>query len=269
MSEPAARTDNLKSVKELIAENPSIDNTQVFNKLREIQMSLWAKITGRFPDLKLHESTLKYQPYQSLDGSAKGELCGFTSSEVEWAVCSWVGNPSQSFCNMHITIWMKPDTYLPHLAFACGTFPVFFFLLDYVPRVEPTVHPDYMMKYYDPVNATFLQMQQDKRFMPFVSQSTFVRFAVTPTGLNFISPPNTEGTIERFEELANEHFDRWLGWSKAADKVPDDKRSEMAQRDLAIRRNTAELDPANAVVERIYGKELTDGLVKGLWGGER
>ncbi|NJM53750.1 MAG: red chlorophyll catabolite reductase, partial [Blastocatellia bacterium] len=89
------------------------------------------------------------------DGSAKGDLKGFTSDEIEWGVCSWVGNPKLSFCNLHITIWMKEHTYLPHLAFACGTFPVFFFLLDYIPRVEPTVHPDYMQKYLEPANERF------------------------------------------------------------------------------------------------------------------
>nr|MCU0240427.1 hypothetical protein [Pyrinomonadaceae bacterium] len=223
----------------------------------------------RFPDLQLHDSTKQFQPYQSLDGNAKGDLKGFTSSEIEWGVCSWVGNPKLSFCNLHITLWMKSDTYLPHLAFACGTFPVFFFLLDYIPRVEPTVHPDYMQKYCEPANQTFLQMQEDKRFMPFISQSTFVRFAVSPIGLNFISPPNTPGTVDKFEELANAHFDRWLNWSNEKDEVPNEKRSEIAFRDLAIRRNTAELDPANIVVEKIYGKELVDGLVKGLWGGDR
>lgn len=266
MSETANKTDNLKSVKELIAEQPMVDNTEVFERLRSIQNKLWGKITNRFPDLTMHESTRQFQPYQSLDGSAKGDLKGFTSSEIEWGVCSWVGNPKLSFCNLHITLWMKEHTYLPHLAFACGTFPVFFFLLDYIPRVEPTVHPEYMQKYLEPANTTFLQMQQDKRFMPFISQSAFVRFAVSAIGLNFISPPNTEGTVERFDQLANAHFDRWLDWSKETDEVPAEKRAEIAYRDLAIRRNTAELDPANVVVEKIYGKELVDGLVKGLWG---
>lgn len=269
MSETAAKTDNLKSVRELIAETPNFDNTETFQKLRGIQDKLWAKIENRFPDLSLHDSTKKFQPYQSLDGSAKGDLKGFTSSEVDWAVCSWVGNPKLSFCNLHITIWMKEHTYLPHLALACGTFPVFFFLLDYIPRFEPTVHPEYMQKYCEPANQTFLQMQDDKRFMPFISQSTFVRFAVSAVGINVISPPNTEGTVDKFEELATAHFDRWLEWSKTPDAVPAEKQAEIAFRDLAIRRNTAELDPANVVVEKIYGKELTDGLVKGLWGGEK
>jgi hypothetical protein len=269
MSETATRTDNLKSVRELIAETPNFDNTETFERLRKIQDKLWSKITNRFPDLTMHESTLQFQPYHSLDGSAEGNLEGYTSKEVDWAVCSWVGNPKLSFCNLHITIWMKEHSYLPHLALACGTFPVFFFLLDYIPRVEPTVYPEYMKKYCEPANAAFLEMQADKRFMPFISQSTFVRFAVSGIGINVITPPNTDGTADKFEELANAHFDRWLDWSKNPDVVPSEKQAEIAFRDRAIRRNTAELDPANVVVEKIYGKELMDGLVKGLWGGDR
>lgn len=269
MSESATRTDNLKSVIELVSERPAVDNTDVFENLKTIQSNLWAKITNRFTDLVLDDSTKQFQPYQSLDGDAKGVLSGYTSSEIDWAVCSWVGNPKMSFCNLHITVWMKPDSYLPHLAFACGTFPVFFFLLDYIPRVEPVVHPEYMEKYLAPSNERYLQMQNDKRFMPFISQSAFVRFAVSAIGMNFISPPNTDGTVEKFDELANEHFDRWLDWSKIPDVVPPEERAEIAARDLAIRRNTAELDPANVLVEKIYGKELTDALINGLWGGER
>ncbi len=269
MSKTENRDDNLKSVVELIAERPMVDNSDVFEQLKSIQSSLWAKITNRFPDLKLHDSTKQFQPYQSLDGSAKGDLKGFTSSEIEWAVCSWVGNPKMSFCNLHITIWMKPDSYLPHLGFACGTFPVFFFFLDYIQRAEPKVNPTYIEKYMQPANERFLQLNADKRFMPFVSQSIFVREAVSSIGLNFISPPNTEGTIETFAEAADEYFERWLDWSKNPEAVPEEKRAEIASRDLAIRRNTAELDPANVLVEKIYGKDLTDALVKGLWGGGR
>jgi hypothetical protein len=269
MSETAARPDNLKSVKELIAERPAVDNTEVFQQLRAIQSNLWARITARFPDLTMDDSTREFQPYHSLDKSAKGELAGYTSREVDWAVCSWVGNPQQSFCNMHITVWMKPHTRLPHLAFACGTFPVFFFLLDYIPRVEPTLEPAYLQKYLEPANARYLEMQKDKRFMPFISQSVFVRCAVSSIGLNFIAPPGAPGAVETFAQLADEHFTRWLDWSNQADGAPPEQQAAIAARDLAIRRNTAELDPANIVVEKIYGKELVDKLVKGLWGGDR
>ena len=269
MGETGTKKDNLKSVKELINERPDVDNTRVFEQLRSIQDKLWSKIEKRFPDLHMDESTREIQPYHSLDGSAHGNLAGFTGKEVDWGVCSWVGNPALSFCNLHITIWMRSHTYLPHLAFACGTFPVFFFLLDYIPRVEPTVHPEYMNKYMEPANERFLSLNDDERFSPFISQSVFVRSAVSSIGYNFISPPGTPGTVETFDEVSGEFFDRWLKWSEEDDDVPESDRSALGERDLAIRRNTAELDPANVVVEKMYGKELTDRLVRGLWGGDR
>lgn len=269
MSESAAKKDNLKSVKELIAERPDVDNTEVFEQLRAIQDKLWAKIEKRFPEMQMDESTVPLQPYHSLDNSAHGSLAGFSSNEVDWAVNSWVGNPALSFCNMHITIWMKSHTYLPHLAFACGTFPVFFFLLDYIPRVEPTVYPEYMNKYMEPANESFLKLNDDERFSPFISQNVFVRSAVSSIGYNFISPPGTPETVETFDEVATEFFDRWLNWSENEDNVPENRQKELAKRDLTIRRNTAELDPANVVVEKMYGKDLTQTLVRGLWGGDR
>ena len=262
------RKSNLKSVKELIAENPNVDNSAVFAQLRAIQDALWAKITARFA-LTMDASTLPHQPYHSLDGNAEGNLCGYTGPEVDWAVCSWVGNPALSFCNMHITLWMGPQTKVPHLAFAFGTFPVVFFLMDYVPRTDVRVEPDYLDQYMIPANEKYLALQNDQRLMPYISQSVFVRAAVSPIGLNFISPPGTPGVIELIEEAAHEHLDRWLRWVDEAAPVPEAERAALAARDLAIRRNVADRDPANVVVERAYGKELTDALVRGLWGGDR
>jgi hypothetical protein len=268
MSSPDDRKANLKSVKELIAESPNVDNTAVFEQLRAIQDALWAKITGRF-DLTMDPSTLPHQPYYSLDRNAMGNLCGYTGPEVDWAVCSWVGNPKLSFCNMHITLWMGPQTRLPHLAFAFGTFPVVFFLMDYIPRVDVRVEPEYLDRYLAPANERYLALQNDKRLMPFISQSTFVRAAVSAVGYNFISPPGTPGVLELIDETAHEFLDRWLSWVDAAEAAPESERAALAARDLAIRRNNAERDPANVVVERAYGKDLTDALVRGLWGGDR
>ena len=45
---PDNRSDNLKSVRELIAERPDLNNTDTFLELRAIQDELWAKIAARF-----------------------------------------------------------------------------------------------------------------------------------------------------------------------------------------------------------------------------
>ena len=40
-------------------------------------------------------------------------------------------------------------------------------------------------------------------------------------------------------------------------------------RDLAVRRNVADRDPANAMGVRFFGEEMTERLVRSLWGGDR
>jgi hypothetical protein len=263
-----ARKDNLKSVRELIAERPDVDITDLFERMRGLEDALWEKLTRRLT-LEMDASTASLQPYTSLDGAARGWLAGYSGGEIDWAVKTWIGNPSRSFCNLHITVWLGPATRTPHLAIAMGAFPVTFFLLDYIPRVDVRLEPDYLHRYLGPVNERFLELQKDQRLMPFISQSLFVRAAVSPIGLNFISQPGTQEVFELLERLAHEHVDRWLPWLDEAAPVPEAERAQLAANDLALRRNVAELDPANIVVEKLYGKELTDRLVRGLWGGDR
>jgi hypothetical protein len=268
MEAPAATADNLKSVKQLIEERPDIDNTAVFARLREIQDALWAKVTNRF-ELEVDAGTLPLQPYQSLNGEAKGWLSAFTGPEMDWAVRSWIGNPARSFCNLHITLWLGPQIRVPHLTIACGTFPVVFFYLDYTARVDLRLQPEYLDRYHQAANERFLELQSDKRITPFISRSAFVRDVVSCVGLNFIAQPGTEGVVELFEENAHEMLDRWLGWVDEAEPVPPEERAALAAMDLTLRRNFAERDPANNVGEALFGKEMTEKLVRGLWGGDR
>jgi hypothetical protein len=268
MNEAPTRQDNLKSVQELIAERPALDNTATFLELRTIQDEIWTRITARFA-LERDASTLDFESYTSPDGAATGTLQGFTGPEVDWAIKAWIGNPARSFCNLHITLWLGPNTRVPHLGLACGTFPVIFMFLDYLPRVDVRLQPEYLDQYLQPVNERFMQMQADARMKPFISQNVFVRAAVSPVGLNFIAPPNTEGVVEQFRNNAHEMVDRWLGWVDEAEPVPEAERAALAANDLTLRRNIAERDPANVVAETIYGKEMTDRLVRGLWGGDR
>ena len=73
---------------------------------------------------------------------------------------------------------------------------------------------------------------------------------------------------------------RWASWptgastsgcggSTTADPVPPERRAQLAADDLARRRNIAERDPANVMSVRFFGQELSDRLVRTLWGGDR
>ena len=54
-----------------------------------------------------------------------------------------------------------------------------------------------------------------------------------------------------------------------AEPVPQARREKLAADDLARRRNIAERDPANVMAVRFFGQEMTDRLVRALWGGDR
>ena len=260
--------DRFGTVADLIAAQPAVDNTAVFQELRQIHEDLFATIQKRFA-LTMDESSRRFQPYASKDGNATGSLHAYTAPGVDWLIHSWIGNPKLSFCNMHLTLWLGPETWAPHLAFAFGTFPVTFFLMDLVPRKDITLDPAYLKKYVEPMNPHYLRLRNDPRIGLFVSQSAFVRAAVSPTGLNFIAQPGTEGVLELIRVESRRVLDTWLGFLDEAAPVPMEERAALHERDITYRRNAAELDPANVVVENIYGVDLARALVRALWGGDR
>ena len=50
--------------------------------------------------------------------------------------------------------------------------------------------------------------------------------------------------------------------------MPEDTRDSLAARDLFLRRTSAERDPGNPMVVRMFGEELTNKLIRALWGGD-
>lgn len=47
-----------------------------------------------------------------------------------------------------------------------------------------------------------------------------------------------------------------------------DRQAMLAERDLLMRRITAERDPGNALAEKIFGAELANQLIRSLWSKE-
>ena len=80
--------------------------------------------------------------------------------------------------------------------------------------------------------------------------------------------PNDE-TVALIRETAHEMMDRWLGWFDDAEEVPEAERAALSARDLNIRQTVCDRDPANAIADKLFGKEMAGDLVKTLWGGNR
>jgi hypothetical protein len=243
-----------------------VDNKYVFEQLWGITCELRQKIETRF-ELHPQTSTQDLQEYSSQDGNLKGSLNTFKGEEIDWLVHSWLGNPGKSnFNTMRLTTWLSSHVQVPHLAFEFGTLPNIFFYIDYIPRTDLYTNLEYVKHYYEPVNETFLKLQSNPDLTPFVSQSAYIRSFQSPASLCYTCLPNDD-SLNLIRTVADETILRWLKWVDEATSVPENIRTSLTDRDLFIRRKSAENDPGNKMAEQILGTELTDKLVKALWGG--
>ncbi len=256
-----------QSVEELVTAQPDIDNSAVFEQLTSLFAELRQKVESRL-ELIHDPSCADITPYHNLQGDVTGSVSNFSGPEVDWAVSSWMGTPESSFTNLHLTVWLGPQTRVPHLWLAMGTIPKLFVYLDFGPRADLAANIDYLQRYYEPDNELYLDLYNDARFTPFISRSIEVRSFISPIGTCATAEP-TEDAIATAGAAAHRMVDRWLGWLESPETVPEELQAELAERDLYIRRQIAETDPANRLAERLLGKPLTERLVRSLWGGDR
>lgn len=252
-----------RSVEALLADGGVVDHAGLFAGLWGVIGELRALIDRRFVLRAELEPSLA--SYANPDDSCRGELRAYRGPGVERLVQAWLGAPERGFMNLHLNVWLGPETLVPHLAVVLATVPDLFVYLDCPARVDVASEPEYVDRYYTEGNARLLELSADPGFVPFVSRSPYMRAVQSPGALCFMVR-GADGA-QRMRGLAREHVQRWLGWVAAAEAVPEDRRAALAERDLRLRRSIVERDPANAVAERMLGAELTRRLVAALWGG--
>jgi hypothetical protein len=255
-----------KSVTEIFDGSEATDSTATFDQLWSIMGGLHRRILDRF-ELAEDPSVATLSSFGGPTGP-RGELRAWSGPKMDWLINSWLGDPEAGFTNMHLTAWLGPDTNVPHLGMAWGTLPALWCFIDLLPRADLFVDLDYVDRYYEPANETYMALKSDPEANAFVSQDTYTRVGVSQSAFCVVMP-NTPERIAQIGELATLRLDQWFGFLDAAEPTAEADRPALAARDLAMRKNIAERDPANSLAERFYGKELTDRLVGSLWGAER
>lgn len=259
--------DTTKSLLELVDERPQVDTTGTFDFLWETLAQLRAKFDARFT-VEQDPSTADLSRYKSLDGNASGSLRAYSGPEIDWFCHTWIGNPKFSFSNMHFSVWLGPHIDVPHFGLAMGTMPDVFFYCDFVPRADLMVDLAYLDRYYNPINDRYVAMRGDGRFGQFVSKTPYMRQSQSQSSHCYLVKPEPD-VLQTLRDLTHFMFDTWLGYVDSAEPVPPADRSALAARDLFLRRSIADRDPANAMGDRLFGPELTNRLVRALWGGDR
>ena len=259
--------ETLEGVEEIFDRRDDTDTTATFDRLWGITEELMAKITARF-EVTRDPSTEEFESYRGAEEYPAGHLAAFVGEEIDWLVHSWLGNPPLGFTNMHVTAWLGPHIDVPHLGIAWGTLPDLWFYIDYNPRSDLMLDLDSLERYYAPLNEQVLELRADPGLVPFTSKALYVRQALSDVAVCFTTE-TTDARIDQIGEIAHDRVDRWLRYVDEADPVPEDRRAALAADDLARRRNIAELDPANIMGERFFGEEMTERLVRTLWGGDR
>ncbi|MET9490734.1 oxidoreductase [Nocardia sp. NPDC006630] len=261
-------SETVQHVEQMVDEAPRIDVTETFLEWQALLGELKDKIADRF-ELHRDPCTEDLQSYGDPATGPSGSLAAYSGPEIDWLVHSWIGDPRTGFVNLHLTAWLGPQVRVPHLGSALLLWPEGWFYVDGVPRGDLVGDGDYFDSYYADADAPWLQFKQDHPdFTWFTSRTGFIRASLSPTAYCY-SFPATRPNLDTVRDLLTAKVDQWLGWVDAAAAVPAAEQAALAARDLRIRRNIAERDPANVMGERMFGPELTQRLVRALWGGDR
>lgn len=256
----------LTSIKDLVDSTPTEDRQSAFDELWQITCELFERVQERF-ELQRDPSCDGLMPYTGNDG-AKGYLANYVGPEIDWLTHSWTGNPKASFTNMHLTVGLGPQVDAPHLGFALGTTPNFFVYMDYLPRRDLWTNPDYCDKYYGEANQAYLAMQADPNFSDFVSHDFYTRVAQSPASICLGGEVTDEG-MAVIRQYSHQHLDQWFRMLDQATETTPEERASIAARDLLIRNTITERDPANVVVDKLFGEALGQRLVRQLAGADR
>lgn len=248
----------------MLEPQPLADNASSFARLWKITQELRQKLEASFelhPDPAIED----LQNYSSRDGNVKGSLNPASGAQIDKLVHGWLGNPEKSgFSTMRLTVWLGAHIGVPHLAFEFSTRSNLFFYIDYIPRSDLLVDMESLDRYYEPVNQSFLTLQADPRLSSFTSKSLYIRQFQSPVSLCYTCMA-TEETLELIRRVSHEMLDRWLTWVQEAEPVAAEAQTALRDRDLLIRRTSAERDPGNKLAMQMFGTELTEKLIEALW----
>lgn len=256
-----------KTIHEFLAENPDVDVSRAWKRFWDILSGVKTRITDKF-EVQRHPSCAEREYYTSPNGEFEGSLNTYTGPKMDWLVHSWLGNRKASILDMNATAFLGQDSRAPHLILVFGTVPRVFFYADYVPRVDLRTNPEYLKRYYEPVNESFLKLRGDERFTWSVSHGTYMRALLSPVCQSLTAEMNDD-VIDTLEAYVDQFVGRWLGWVDEAEPVKEEEKAELQAYDFKVRELGYKLDPMNSLAEKVFGAGQVERMIDMRMGKEQ
>ena len=245
-------SNETKTIHEFLAENPNVDVSEHWKRLWGIQTGIIERVRDRF-DVSKHPSCEGREYFTSKDEKMEGSFTGYSGTEVEWLVHSWIGNRKASILDINATVFLGQQTNIPHLIVIFGTVPKLFFYADYTPRVDIRTDIDYVRRFYEPANAECLKFRSNPNWTWSVSHGTYLRGLLSPICLSMIGELNDEN-IDTCEAYLGPFLDRWFKWQDEVEPLPESERPAQRAHDHRVRELGYREDPMNALVVPVFGE---------------
>ncbi len=249
-----------KTLDQFVAENPNVDVSKAWERCWGILSAVKGRISTRFPELVLDPDCEGREYYTSPNGEFEGSMQAWSGPGCDWLVNSWLGNRKASILDMNATAFLDQQTDVPHFIMVFGTIPKLFFYFDFTPRCNLMTNSEYLQRYYEPINARYLELRGNSNFQWSVSHGTYMRSLTNPSTQS-LTGDLTDSNISILEDYAWSMLETWEGWLDNATPIPEEKRREQQLYDFTVRRLGYELDPMNKLAVQVFGEDQVDEML--------
>ena len=122
-------------------------------------------------------------------------------------------------------------------------------------------NPDYVSRYYEPVNQDFLEFRANHDWTRFVSHGTYLRSLMSPICVSSHAELN-DANIDYCEDYLEKFIQRWFDWLDEAEELPMEKRDEQQRYDFAVRELGYRNDPMNILPMEVFGQEEANRMLE-------
>ena len=122
-------------------------------------------------------------------------------------------------------------------------------------------NPDYVSKYYEPVNQDFLEFRANHDWTRFVSHGTYLRSLMSPICVSSHAELN-DSNIDYCEDYLEKFIQRWFDWLDQAEELPIEERDQQQQYDYSVRELGYRNDPMNILPIQVFGEEEANRMLE-------